>query len=414
MLAGLAIWRFVAHSTEITVGDGKQYHRIEDAIAAASPGDTVFVYPSKSGYRKTAVLVDKPGLKIIGKGTEPIKIDGSAFEYSGAGSIPRAIFQIGPGGDDVVIQGFELLGAHNSSHNGAGVRINQAKRVEVRNCDIHSNDMGVMSNGNGQDNDSASGQLYDHCHIHENGSSEDPGFNHNLYLGGTDATIQFCEVDHSLTGHNIKSRAHFTVVQYSYVHDSANREFDFVDAWDTARAGSDAILIGNVIVKDPQCPGNRVVIHFGKEKETRNGNLIMANNTVVTPFASPVALVSDEHAIVILQNNIIANSEQSAPALVTFTTEGTGVRLLGESNWLSSCYSGSELLFKPGTRYSGASRKDGPGFQGRDFNVPRQLPAWVPSALHLPQVHGLGDKPSARYVGHGAWTPSTARFIGAG
>ena len=49
-----------------------------------------------------------------------------------------------------------------------------------------------------------------------------------------------CEVHSSLTGHNVKSRAHRTVVEACYIHDSANREFDLVDdkAY-TALAGSD-------------------------------------------------------------------------------------------------------------------------------------------------------------------------------
>ena len=38
-------------------------------------------------------------------------------------------------------------GAHNASHNGAGVRINQANDILVTHCEIHDNDMGVMSNG---------------------------------------------------------------------------------------------------------------------------------------------------------------------------------------------------------------------------------------------------------------------------
>jgi len=65
-------------------------------------------------------------------------------------------------------------------------------------------------------------------------------------------TLSACEVHSSLTGHNVKSRAHFTRVEYCYIHDSANREFDLVDAKATPPSkGSDAVLLGNIIVKNP-------------------------------------------------------------------------------------------------------------------------------------------------------------------
>ena len=233
------------------------------------PGDVILIYPREGGqpYEKTAVFVRQKDLTFRGvpaKGAKYVKISGKGFDYSGAGSTPRAIFQFNPGTDGCALEGFELSAAHNDSHNGAGVRINQANHVTVRNCSIHDNDMGIMSNGDGSLT-AAVNQRIEHCEIHHNGDPADPGYNHNLYLGGTSVTLRFCEVHHSLTGHNVKSRAHHTRVEYCYIHDSANREFDLVDAADTAQPDSHAVLLGNVIVKDPQCAGNRTAIHFGQD-----------------------------------------------------------------------------------------------------------------------------------------------------
>ena len=164
------------------------------------------------------------------------------------------------------------------------MRINQANHVTVRNCSIHDNDMGIMSNGDGS-LATAVDQRIEECRIYRNGDPAEPGHNHNLYLGGTSVTLRFCEIHHSLTGHNVKSRAHYTRVEYCYVHHSANREFDLVDAAETARPQSDAVLLGNIIVKDPQCKGNRAVIHFGQDGgKEHNGTLYLAFNTIVTPF----------------------------------------------------------------------------------------------------------------------------------
>jgi hypothetical protein len=105
------------------------------------------------------------------------------------------------------------------------VCINQANSIIVRDCVIHHNDMGIMSNGDGTP-DTATDQRIEGCLIHSNGDPADPGFNHNLYLGGTSVTLIGCEVHSSLTGHNVKSRAHRTTVLASFIHDAANREFD--------------------------------------------------------------------------------------------------------------------------------------------------------------------------------------------
>src|SRR5258708_4764016 len=94
----------------LAVGDGKPFARIEDAVKAAHIGDEIDVYPKAAGYSRTAVMVHTPSLRIIGK-TQRITIDGDDFEYSGAGSIPRAIFQINPDADGVTIENFELRNA---------------------------------------------------------------------------------------------------------------------------------------------------------------------------------------------------------------------------------------------------------------------------------------------------------------
>ena len=300
-----------AAAATLEVGPGKTFARIEDANAKARPGDVVLVYAgsSRRQYEKTAIFVRQREITFRGvpaAGKSCVPINGHGFDYSGAGSTPRAVFQFNAGADHCTLEGFELFGAHNSSHNGAGVRINQANHVTVRNCSIHGNDMGVMSNGDGT---LARGvdQLFERCEIFRNGDTAEPGQNHNLYLGGTSATLRFCEVHHSLTGHNVKSRAHYTRVEYCYVHHSANREFDLVDAAETVRPESDAVLLGNIIAKDPRCAGNHGVLHFGQDGgKGRNGTLYLAFNTIVTPFLSPVIELSTAGAKARLSGNIVA------------------------------------------------------------------------------------------------------------
>ncbi len=318
----------VAEGDTLEVGSGKQFARIEDANAAARPGDVVLVYPLDGNrpYEETAVYVRQPQLTFraaAGEGKSRVKISGKGFDYSGRGSTPRAIFQFNAGADGCLLEGFELTDAHNGSHNGAGVRINQANHVTIRNCEIHGNDMGVMSNGDGT---KARGldQRIEHCLIHHNGSFEDPGYNHNLYLGGTSVALRFCEVHHSLTGHNVKSRAHHTRVEYCYIHDSANREFDLVDAADTERPESHAVILGCIVVKDPQSKGNRTVLHFGQDGgREHDGTVTLAFNTIQTPFISPVVDLSTPKAKARLIGNLVTDGgRRQANQTVLKVTKG--------------------------------------------------------------------------------------------
>ncbi|MDD4270601.1 MAG: right-handed parallel beta-helix repeat-containing protein [Thermoguttaceae bacterium] len=309
-VAGCAL-RGVSAAT-LEVGPGKRFARIEEANAAAAAGDEILVHPLSGDepYRRAAVFVRQPRLAfraVPAAGRNWVRISGEGFDYSGRGSTPRAIFQFNAGADGCLVEGFELAGARNGAHNGAGVRINQASFVTVRRCNIHDNDMGIMSGGDGSP-DRARGQRIEHCLIHHNGSLENPGYNHNLYLGGTSAVLRFCEVHHSLTGHNVKSRAHHTRVEACYIHDSANREFDLVDAADTQRPGSHAVISGCIIVKDPAAKGNRAVLHFGQDGgREHDGTLVLAFNTIVTPFLAPVVELSSPKATALLVGNLVSD-----------------------------------------------------------------------------------------------------------
>ena len=398
-----------APAATLEVGPGKPFARIEEANAKAQPGDLVLVYPRPGvrQYEKTAVFVRQKNITFRGvpaAGRSYVPINGHGFDYSGAGSVPRAIFQFGPDADRCTLEGFELFGAHNSSHNGAGVRINQANHVTVRNCSIHGNDMGIMSNGDGT---LARGvdQRIERCAIFRNGDLAQPGYNHNLYLGGTSVTLLFCEIHHSLTGHNVKSRAHHTRVEYCYVHQSANREFDLVDAAETVRPQSDAVLLGNIVVKDAKCPGNHGVIHFGQDGGTaRNGTLHLVFNTIVTPFISPVVELSTSGAGARLSGNVISSGgARQSGQQVAAARGGAALRnVAGEANWFYGDFSAQGTgLTAEANRFAGPA--DGLFIDARGDNY-RLLPAAArrmtialpAEVLNLPAVPGMPEADALR------------------
>jgi len=292
----------------LEVGDGKPFQRIEDAVAQAKSGDEIVVHPKNDGspYRQPALQIRTATLTIrTADPKKPVVLDGEGYNYSGAGSVPRAIFQFNPGADGCTLDGFTLINAHGSSNNGAGVRITQANDVTIRNCIIRNNDMGIMSDGSVARQTGAR-QLIEKCVITDNGTQREPGQNHNLYLGGTSVTLKNCEVARSLTGHNVKSRAHLNYIIDCHIHDSNNREFDLVDAaGNTDVPGSDSFLINNVIEKDPKCTGNKAVLHFGRDgNAAHNGTVWFIGNTIRTPFISPVVDISSGNGAVFIDNVI--------------------------------------------------------------------------------------------------------------
>ena len=292
----------------LEVGDGKPFQRIEDAVAQAKSGDVIVVHPKSDGspYKQPALMIRTAKLTIrTADPNKPVVLDGEGFEYSGRGSVPRAIVQFNPGADGCILDGFTLINAKNGSFNGAGVRINQANDVTIRNCIIRKNEMGIMSNGIVAEQTGAR-QLIEKCKITDNGTTKDPGQNHNLYLGGTSVTVRECEVARSVAGHNVKSRAHLNYIIDCHIHSSANREFDLVDAAGTTDVpGSDSFLIGNLIEKDPKSTGNKAVAHFGRDgNASHNGTIWLIGNTIRTPFISPVVDISSGNGVVFIDNEI--------------------------------------------------------------------------------------------------------------
>lgn len=383
-----------AFGAELAVGPGKPFSRIEEALARTQGGDTVLVYPRADNrpYEKTVLYVTRPRItfRAAAPAGQRVRICGDGFNYSGSGSVPRAIFQFNKGADGCRVEGFELYSAHNDSENGAGIRINQANDVVIRNCHIHDNDMGIMSNSDGTQK-TAVNQLVEGCLIHSNGNFKAPGYNHNLYVGGTSIKLVGCEIHTSLTGHNVKSRAHQTIVLGCYIHDSANREFDLVDGKDTAAPGSHAAIVGCIIAKDPRCRGNRGVIHFGQDGgNEHDGTLYLANNTIVTPFIGSIVTLSAPKARTQIINNIIWDGgtyqarQQLAEAAKGGDLKG---RISGGSNWLSNGFNTPALGALGLERMAIAPRGVNPPFANPtrgDYRLGRSDPAIVDAGEPLP------------------------------
>jgi len=325
----------------LQVGPGHRWNSIAAAVRAAHPGDIIKVWPlpDHQAYRRAAVLVNKPRITI--ESAVPgrnVVIDGAGFNYSGRGPIPRAIFQFNSRAKGCTLRGFNLTGAHNRAGNGAGVRINAANHVSIVNCRIFGNDMGIMSNGSYLRH-TAAFDLIDRCRIIKNGTSLHAGYNHNLYLGGTSVLIRRCDIADSLTGHNLKSRAHLTWIEYCFIHGSANREIDLVDARGTTdQPRSNAVVLGCIIIKKRHMSGNHEVVNFGSDGGANHtGTLYFVHNTVITPYPTAAVVLSARGAHAVLIDNRLISMAHKA-TLLMFMNGASHTHVRGSGNRISKAY----------------------------------------------------------------------------
>jgi hypothetical protein len=346
MMIFLLAFASFAFSSTLSVGPGKTYSRIEAAYQAAAIGDSILVYPKAAGasYDSVAMYLTKRKLAILGAVTsgQRVVLHGNGYNYTGAGSVPRAMFQFNAGADSCDVENFDISGCSNDSYNGAAFRINQVNDITIRNCEIHANDMGLMSNGSVADN-SAANQLIEDCSVHDNGNANDPGYNHNFYMGGTSVIIRGCNVYAATTGHDIKSRAHITIVEGCFVHDCQNREFDLVDdATNTTAPGSHALVAGCVIVKAANVSGNKTVMHFGQDGGSdHTGTLYVVHCAIVTPYVSPVVDLSAPGAGVSFTNTIVTDPTGSASGQVLVNARNGALmsNAAGRYLWISHGFS---------------------------------------------------------------------------
>ena len=110
----------------VDVNGGKDYTRIQDAIAAANNGDTIFVY---AGIYYENIIIDKR-ITLLGEGRDSVIIDG--------GSSGNVII--------VRVSGVEIseVCIKNSGTGSAGIFLDNVNSVTINHCKIDNAYYGVM------------------------------------------------------------------------------------------------------------------------------------------------------------------------------------------------------------------------------------------------------------------------------
>lgn len=308
LILPLLVLATLGQAADVVIGAGRGFLRIEDGLSALKAGDTLLIYPRPDGqpYEQVAIRITEPDITVRSAPGTTVALDGTGVLYTGSGAVPRAIIEFAPDAHGGRVEGLHLTNARNRDGNAAGIRINAADNVTIANCVLASNDMGIISNGS---HDRMRGLVIRDCHIHGNGAPDGRELSHNCYLSGADARLIGCRIEGSVDGHNLKSRTRSLLVEGCIIRHSANRECDVVDAEGvTDRPGGIVLLVGCVIVKDPNCTGNRGVIHVGQDGGgNRLATCWLLHCTIIHPFSTAVVELSAPGAEVALLNTVIAD-----------------------------------------------------------------------------------------------------------
>jgi hypothetical protein len=251
----------------LTVGPGKEFSTIADAINASQNGDTIQI---QAGTYTNDYATINTDITLQGIGGQVNMVS--------TGLIPngKAIF-ITNGND--TINNFSFSGAQVADSNGAGIRY-QAGNLILNNDYFHDNQEGLLAASNPGGSITINKSEFAH-------NGDGSGQTHNLYVG----EVGILKIDNSyfhdaIVGHEIKSRADNTTITNSRIQDENGTASYSIDLPN----GGNALIQNNVIEQGPLTQ-NSIIITSGEEGNVySNSSLKVDFNTILNDLASSSAL----------------------------------------------------------------------------------------------------------------------------
>ncbi len=281
------------------VGPSRAYTTPAQVSNLVSDGDTVSIdaalYPNHP-----QVYLTRNRLLLRGIGGRPRLEAGAALAGNANG---KAIFVIS--GADCAVENLEFANAAVPDHNGAGIR-QEGCDLTVRYCFFNGNEMGIL------------GGAYTDCTVTmeynefaNNGSTSNPGYQHNIYIGRIDTFIfrYNYSVNAIAEGHELKSRAKNNIILYNYTGNQTTTDSRTIDLPN----GGTAILVGNVIEQGTSS-ANSNLFGYGMEGLSNPAphNMWVAHNTFVNKKSTGNFIQAGAGTdTLFLKNNILAGAKTS-------------------------------------------------------------------------------------------------------
>ncbi len=258
-----------ASASTFIVGPLETYKKISEVTSLIDHGDTILV---KMGIytNDKQVTIAKNFITVLGEAGRPILRAGSIIANDQSNG--KGIFVIK--GNNVTIDNIAFHDATVVDHNGAGIR-QEGCNLKVLRCLFLNNEMGILC-----------GTIpnckttIEYCEFLQNGSTANPGYQHNVYINNIDTLIfRFnTSIDAIAEGHELKSRAKFNYIAYNNIANYTTKDSRSIDLPN----GGISIILGNVIEQGPNSANNNI-LGYGLEglSNPTPHKLYIVNNTFV-------------------------------------------------------------------------------------------------------------------------------------
>jgi hypothetical protein len=269
--AGSVVSAQAAHAAStLLVGPGRAISSPSAAAAVAQTGDTVLIDPSV--YRGDVASWPQDGITLRGNGGRVV-LDAKDSQGVVRDAQGKGIWVIS--GSNVTVENIEFRNASVPDQNGAGIR-SEGAGLTVRDSAFLDNENGILSGAIAN-----SDIVIERSEFANNGFGD--GQSHAIYIGAVRSfTLRSSWSHGTRIGHNIKSRAATTVIEYNRIDDgptgTASYEIDLPSA-------GNARIVGNVIQQGP-LTDNTTIVAYGEEGSLQPGrSLDIVNNTFVNDLA---------------------------------------------------------------------------------------------------------------------------------
>lgn len=248
-----------AFASTLYVGPARHLHTLAAGVAAAKTGDTIIL--DQGTYTNQWATVSVP-LTIIGAGA------GAVLQVNQPISNHKGIIVADA---DLHVSNVTFVGAQVSAtdgNNGAGIRA-EAGNLAVSHCKFNNNQDGILVNPN-----AATSVTIDASSFSGNGIGD--GYTHAIYANGIAIlTVTNSSFTGTNVGHDIKSRAHETVVRNTTLDDGVNSTASY--AIDLPNGG--VAYLDGLTINQGQNTGNPTMISYGEEGNLNLNNTLTVSNS---------------------------------------------------------------------------------------------------------------------------------------
>lgn len=285
-----------ADAATLTVGPSGTYALPSQAIAVATPGDTIQIDAAGSYAGDTAEIY-ADSLTLQGVNGRPVLAAPTVIPNQ------KGVWVVY--GNGVTVNNIEFGGAHLSfslGANGAGIRA-QGGDLTINNCYFHNNDMGILG-----PTSSTAVALIQNSEFFDNGDGNVDVANgfwgHNIYIGNiAQFTLQASWSHNAQVGHLVKSRAAVNYVLYNRLTDengTASYECDFPN-------GGTSYVIGNIVQQGSNSQ-NAAILDYATEGVTPGyqQDLYVVNNSFVNDLGNGTFVqIYNATTPALIRNNVL-------------------------------------------------------------------------------------------------------------